>query len=73
MHDLGRECYDDQCNPESRIFSFKLILYELAAREPAFPTDLKQSAVAKRLVVDKDQPIIAAFVLPAVQKLIRKD
>jgi serine/threonine protein kinase len=66
------QCYDNQYTRESDIFSFGLILYELVAREPAFPKNLPQLAVTKRLVVEDKRPTIPAFVLPAVQKLIRR-
>jgi hypothetical protein len=42
------------------------------ARQPAFPKDLKHPAVARLLVVDNARPTMPAFVLPAVQRLIRK-
>jgi serine/threonine protein kinase len=66
------ECSDNQYSWESDIFSYGLILSELVAREPAFPKDLPQLPITKRLVVDNTWPIISAFVLPAMQKLIRK-
>jgi hypothetical protein len=57
---------------ESDVFSFGLIQYELITCEPAFPKKLKQWAITKRLIVNDKRPAIPAFVLPPVQKLIRK-
>jgi serine/threonine protein kinase len=71
-HYVAPERYDNEYSWESDVFSFGLILYELIAREPAFPKDLKQHAIAKLLIIDDKRPTIPAFVLPAVQKLIRK-
>jgi mitogen-activated protein kinase kinase kinase 9 len=71
-HYLAPECYDNEYSWESDVFSFGLILYELVAREPAFPKDLSQYAVAKLLLVEDTRPTIPAFVLPTVQRLIRK-
>jgi serine/threonine-protein kinase CTR1 len=71
-HYLAPESYDNEYGQESDVFSFGLIVYELVAQKPAFPTDLSQLAVAKRLVVDNERPTIPAFVLPAVQRLICK-
>jgi hypothetical protein len=42
------------------------------AREPGFPKYLKQSAVAKLLVLDDKRSAIPAFVPPAVQRPIRQ-
>jgi serine/threonine protein kinase len=69
---LAPECYDNQYSCESDVFSFGLILYELVAGKSAFPKHLNQLAVAKFLIVDNKRPTIPAFVLPAVQSLIRK-
>jgi serine/threonine protein kinase len=71
-HYLAPECYDNEYGWESDVFSFGLILYELVTHQPAFPKKLTQWAVAKLLVVDNERPTIPAFVLPAVQRLIRK-
>jgi hypothetical protein len=45
---------------------------KLLAHKPAFSKDLRQVAVAKRLVVDNERSTIPAFVLLTVQRLIRK-
>jgi serine/threonine protein kinase len=69
-HYLAPECYDGQYGWESDVFSFGLILYELVAREPAFPKHLNRLTIAKLLIIDDKRPTIPAFVLPAVKKLI---
>jgi serine/threonine protein kinase len=69
-HYLAPECYDDQYSWKSDVFSFGLILYELVAREPAFPKHLNQLLIAKLLVIDNKRPTIPIFVLPAVKQLI---
>jgi serine/threonine-protein kinase len=71
-HYLAPECYDNEFVCESDVFSFGLILYELVVSEPAFPKTLSQYGIAKRLIIENKRPIIPAFVLPAVQELIRK-
>jgi serine/threonine protein kinase len=71
-HYLAPECYSNEYSWKSDVFLFELILYELVAREPAFPKDLSQYAVAKLLIVEDKRPTIPAFVLPTVQRLIRK-
>jgi serine/threonine protein kinase len=71
-HYVAPEFYDRQYGWESDVFSFGLILYELVAHQPAFSKKLKHLAVAKLLVVDNARPAIPTFVLPAVQRLIRK-
>jgi serine/threonine protein kinase len=62
-HGLAPECYDHQYFMESDVFSFALILYELMVRKLPFSKSLKQSAVAKLLVLDDTQPGIPDFVL----------
>jgi serine/threonine protein kinase len=69
-HYLAPECYDGQYGWESNVFSFGLILYELVAREPAFPKHLNRLTIAKLLIIDDKRPTIPAFVLPDVKKLI---
>jgi serine/threonine protein kinase len=71
-HYLAPECYDNEYGWENDVFSFGLILYELVAHQLAFPKHLDQPVVAKRLVVDNMRPTIPSFVLPPVQRLIRK-
>jgi serine/threonine protein kinase len=70
-HYLAPECYINQYFLESDVFSFALILYELVVGKPPFSKSLKQSAVAKLLIVEDARPNIPDFVLPEVAKLIR--
>jgi serine/threonine protein kinase len=72
FHYLAPECYADQYDWESDVFSFGLILYELVAGEPAYPKHLSQLRIARQLIARDERPTIPAFVLPAVQRLIRK-
>jgi serine/threonine protein kinase len=71
-HYVAPECYDNEYSCESDVFSFGLILYELVTHQPAFAKNLSQPATAKLLVIDQERPTIPMFVLPAVQRLIRK-
>jgi serine/threonine protein kinase len=70
-HYLAPECYDNRYSIESDVFSFALILYELVVGKPPFPQNLKQSAVAKLLILEDTLPDIPDFVLTEVTKLIR--
>jgi hypothetical protein len=69
-HYLAPECYENVSLPESDVFAFALILYELVAGQPAFPKTLGQPGVAKRLIIDEWRPRIPQFVLPGVRDLI---
>jgi hypothetical protein len=65
------ECYDGDFNEASDVFAFGLILFEIVAREPAFPRILQQNQFAWTVVVKETRPDIPDFVLPRVRGLIR--
>jgi aurora kinase len=69
-HYLAPECYDNQYYPESDVFSFGLILYELLVGQSAFPKELDQRQIAYRLIMTDKWPTIPEFVLPSARELI---
>jgi hypothetical protein len=71
-HYLALEFYDKEYGWESDVFSFRLILYELVAGQPAFPKTSSEVKVASPPIARDKRPIIPDFVLPAVQRLICK-
>jgi serine/threonine protein kinase len=69
---VASECHANQYNCRNDVCSFALILCELVARELAFPTHLNQLAVARWLITGNKQSTTPAFVLPAMQSLMRQ-
>jgi serine/threonine protein kinase len=69
-HYLAPECYDNHYYPESDVFSFGLILYELLVGQSAFPKQLNQQQIAYRLIMTDKWPTIPEFVVPSARKLI---
>jgi TPR repeat protein len=64
------ECYENGVAPESDVFSFGLILFELAAGRRAFPDEWKTPKIARMLVMENWRPEIPDSVRPATARLI---
>jgi serine/threonine protein kinase len=69
-HYLAPECYENHYYPESDVFSFSLILYELLVGQPAFPKHLTVYQIALKVVIKDERPDIPKFVLPNARELI---
>jgi aurora kinase len=69
-HYLAPESYDNRYYPESDVFSFALILYELLVGQPAFSKDLTIYQIAFKVVIKRERPDIPKFVLPNTRELI---
>jgi serine/threonine protein kinase len=72
FHYLTPECYDDKVVPESDIFAFGLILYELVTGHPAFGKHMAAESIGRKVVVENFRPSIPESVAPAVADLIRR-
>jgi serine/threonine protein kinase len=68
---LAPECYSGVTVPESDVFSFGMILYELIVGHPIFPKRMTLHQVGRALVVDDWHPTIPDSVLPVAAELIR--
>jgi serine/threonine protein kinase len=69
-HYLAPECYNNLYFPESDVFSFAMILYEILVGQPAFPKELNVHQMAYKLVITDERPVIPKSVPPSTQKLI---
>jgi serine/threonine protein kinase len=67
---LAPECYDNRYFPESDVFSFGLIVYELLTGQSAFPDTLTEWQIAYILTSTDERPEIPEFVLPHTRDLI---
>jgi serine/threonine protein kinase len=67
---LAPERFEDVSVPESDVFSFGLILYELIVGHRAFPKSLSAQAVGRILVVGEWEPDIPEFVLAWTKDLL---
>jgi serine/threonine protein kinase len=65
------EIYENIARPESDVFSFGMILYELIIGRSAFPKCMTVSQMALALVIEKWCPTIPDNVTPATADLIR--
>jgi serine/threonine protein kinase len=52
---LAPECYDNHCFPESRVFSFGPILYEILTAQVTFPKE-KEQQMAFSVLMKREQP-----------------
>jgi hypothetical protein len=69
-HYLAPECYDDVAVPETDVFSFGMILYELVIGRSALPKSLNLLEVGCRLVVKEWKRNIPDSVHPETTQLI---
>jgi TPR repeat protein len=67
---LAPECYDGQYSKFSDVFSFGMILFEMAVGAPAFPDWMTPLVVAKKLVTEERRPDIPEWIGPGVGALI---
>jgi serine/threonine protein kinase len=64
------EYYEDICSTKNDVFSFGLILYELLAGEPAFPTEWARFRLIECINPYQTRPAVPAYVLRDVRELI---
>jgi serine/threonine protein kinase len=64
------ETYENLETLKSDVYSFALILYEILAKKSGFSMDLIPPQVMKKIVINRERPVIPDFVLPDVRRLI---
>jgi TPR repeat protein len=69
-HYRASECYENIFPPERDVFSFGLILFELAAAQRAFPDRWAHWKIVQAVVFGDWRPEIPNSVLPETRKLI---
>jgi hypothetical protein len=70
FHYLAPECYEHEITPESDVFSFGLILYELIVGKSAISATLNPYQIAGMMILKDWMPDIPNFVLPQTKDLI---
>jgi TPR repeat protein len=68
---LAPECFNNIIEPESDVFSFGMILYELIVGRPGFPKRMTPYGVGKALIEDDWKPDIPENVIDGAAELIR--
>jgi serine/threonine protein kinase len=69
-HYCAPECYDNMCFPESDVFAFGLILYELLTGLTVFPETMAQIQIQAMISAKDERPDIPEYLLPAAVELI---
>jgi serine/threonine protein kinase len=65
------ECFDNQANVKSDVFSFGLLLYEIVAGEAGFSLDLPPRVLWPKIMTEQLRPEIPESVFPETRQLIR--
>jgi sterile alpha motif and leucine zipper-containing kinase AZK len=68
---LPLECYESGPVPESDVFSFGMILYELIIGWPRFPKSMTRMQILAALIKEDLKPNIPESVIPGAARLIR--